>query len=159
MEQTFKLRQTGAELQAILDKCVELPTREELDTELSEAYHLPEGGIPSEDLSEEVRSSLSKADTALQEAYEVITHADLTLVGGIYTISRVTHINKIWEAQKVPVFIAHLVDDDVDFVAVLKKDANGRFVGDYFYGTKRFHFLSMPATSQFATAAISVFDN
>ena len=92
MEQTFKLRQTGAELQAILDKCVELPTREELDAELASAYHKPEDGIPNEDLSEEVRTSLSKADTALQEAYEVINHADLSLLAGTYNINSIASI-------------------------------------------------------------------
>ena len=156
MEQTFKLRQTGAELQAILDKCVELPTREELDAELEAAYHKPEDGIPNEDLSEEVRVSLSKADTALQEAYEIINHADLSLRAGTYNINSIESIVRIWNEGKIPVFVAHLTDDNVDFVAILQKDSKERFVGDYFAGSKRFHFYSLAATSQYATASISV---
>lgn len=156
MEQTFKLRQTGAELQAILNKCVELPTREELDAELASAYHKPEDGIPNEDLSEGVRTSLNKADTALQEAYEIINHADLSLRAGTYQINSIASIVRIWNEGKIPIFVAHLTDDNVDFVAILKKDSTEHFVGDYFAGSKRFHFFSLAATSQYATASISV---
>lgn len=42
-------------------------TKEETDTKLSEKYAKPSGGIPSTDLSENVQTSLGKADTALQE--------------------------------------------------------------------------------------------
>ena len=154
----FKLTQTGAEVQALLNKCAALPTRGQLDDEIAAAYHLPDGGIPRTDLSEDVRGSLALADSALQTAYEVHNHGDLDKREGNYLISNITAINNIWAAGKIPVFIAHLVEDDVDFVAMLQKDVNNRFVGEFFTGTKRFRFFSLPATSIFATAVINVYD-
>lgn len=154
----YKLTQTGAEVQALLDKCQALPTREQLNDEIAAAYHLPDGGIPRTDLSEDVRGSLALADSALQTAYEVHNHGDLNKREGDYQVTGITAINDIWNAGKIPVFIAHLVDDDVNFVAMLQKDENNHFVGEYFTGTKRFRFHSSQATSQFATATIYVYD-
>ena len=154
----YKLTQTGAEVQALFNKCTALPTREQLDAEIAAAYHLPDGGIPRIDLSEDVRGSLTLADSALQTAYEVHNHGDLDKRDDNYLISNITAINDIWKAGKIPVFIAHLVEDDVDFVAMLQKDANNRFVGEFFTGTKRFRFFSLPTTSSFSTAAITVYD-
>lgn len=154
----YKLTQTGAEVQALLDKCQALPNREQLNDEIAEAYHLPDGGIPRSDLSDDVRDSLALADSALQSAYEVHNHGDINRRVGDYQISSITAINDIWTAGKIPVFIAHLVEDDVNFVAMLQKDENNQFVGEYFTGTKRFRFKSLPATSQLATAIIYVYD-
>ena len=43
-----------------------------------EAYHLPDGGIPSNDLSSSVRESLNKANTAYQKPYTGIPETDLS---------------------------------------------------------------------------------
>lgn len=56
-----------------------------LTLEISQKYTKPAGGIPSSDMSESVRASLSKADTALQEHQDISGKADLADLATVAT--------------------------------------------------------------------------
>lgn len=56
-----------------------------LTLEISQKYTKPAGGIPSSDMSEAVRTSLSKADTALQEHQDISGKADLADLAAVAT--------------------------------------------------------------------------
>ena len=60
---------------------------------IKEGYFKPEGGIPKSDLSEEVKTSLDKANTALQEHQSLNGYATETYVSNAIAQAITTTLN------------------------------------------------------------------
>lgn len=87
MATRYTLPITGEEVERRLNLIPNLATQEDVDESISaladevdKKYQKPSGGIPKADLASGVRSSLDKADTALQSHQDISGKADKTYV-------------------------------------------------------------------------------
>lgn len=82
-----------------------------LTLEISQKYTKPATGIPSSDMSESVRASLSKADTALQEHQDISGKADLADLATVATTGEYSDLLNKPVIPTVPTNVSAFTND------------------------------------------------
>ena len=82
-----------------------------LTLEISQKYTKPSGGIPSSDMTEAVRTSLGKADTALQEHQDISGKADLADLATVATTGEYSDLLNKPVIPTVPTNVSAFTND------------------------------------------------
>ena len=120
-------------------------------------YKIPGGGIPSTDMAYEVRESLSKADSALQSAYETINAYVVKNETGKYDFLEPQYGNclRVWNAGKIPVL--QLIDSSqlpkISLIAIVMmlpvvKGAPSGFIGTQYKDASSFFYVYVGGIKQ-----------
>lgn len=110
-----------------------------LTLEISQKYTKPATGIPSSDMSEAVRASLSKADTALQEHQDISGKADLADLATVATTGEYSDLLNKPVIPTIPTNVSAFTNDagyltehqDISGKVNTADLSNVAFSGDY----------------------------